>query len=1058
MRKRKICCLLGTVLTFPAFCGTVLSETDFTANGKAVNIDCRANGFGTFRGVLPETWRENGSSWKKTEGKSEIVRDPSGDYLKFTVSNGTQFFTHIPVLKKGQLYRVTAVLRNRTDAVVNVVFRGEKYKVYERLAIPYSKEWKSWTKTFRFDADRQTDLFLQIQGSGEVDLRSIRLEEAGEERPVLLNVDFSAASKRSSVSRTGRFSGILPDGWNEDYTHFADAAARSDIFAREGRSVLRFRVEKGMPQFMVPVSGLKPETSYVLTVTGENRTGEPVAFALRQISTPYRRLAAAALDTKDGWRTQKLILRTGEKLFEPAGLFMTLRGTGETDFASLRLEALPEGETVTKRPDAALKNFFCNSCFPLGLQSGWTQETMTFWFNIGMRGRISADPAVPGPSGEAALKLEPEPGKNIGLYSEPFNVAEPDKMHTVSFAVRGSGSYLAEVITEDKTLKRITFTPGTDWKRIEVPFQPLPDAPAFGLHLRGNGTVWLDSFRAAPSSERGYQPMAANGVALAFPESSASDARIHFPDERPELRWQVTGDILPGTELRSSVTNLYNETVRLAPVSVSGKNRSGVINYALFPKRPYGQFRVEVQLFRNGSPVSPVHEMVATRIIRPRYWGKDAPDSPFGIHVLPQPESLLAAKASGANWARLHDAGTNFIGWGYLEPEKGVWKFRDAELNAYRSAGLRLFGQLGTAPHWASRYSKSGRTAKGYFDYYFAPLRKEEFANYAAVVAGRYRGIIDEWFIWNEPWHDPFFAFGYDETGKKNHYRYWSAPDAPEKFAELSAAAYAAVKKANPDAVVCGFNTRAGSKQNWSKRVYDAGAMANCDALDYHFYAGRLLGYPDDDYAREAWKSAFGYIERKEGGKIRKPIYMSEGQGSPESAGSGECRYTGLLKHTILWDAGEDYHWLTDRNVRVHLSLLAIGVKRIFLYSMHGNRNFVQRARLRVMVNADGYPGPMLVGHSALTSRLEDKKYVGTRVLEPGFGAYVFSDGKSSVAVLSGKNGISGRRITSSLPGAAAADLYGNPLSFPVGYDGLAIYVEAPVPANVLKNSLQLNP
>ena len=99
----------------------------------------------------------------------------------------------------------------------------------------------------------------------------------------------------------------------------------------------------------------------------------------------------------------------------------------------------------------------------------------------------------------------------------------------------------------------------------------------------------------------------------------------------------------------------------------------------------------------------------------------------------------------------------------------------------------------------------------------------------------------------------------------------------------------------------------------------------------------------------------------------------------------------------------------------------------------------------------------MLAGHSALTSRLEDKRYAGTRVLEPGFGAYVFSDGKSSVAVLSGKNGISGRRVTSSLPGVSAADLYGNPLTLPVRYDGLAVYVEAPVPAEVLKNSLQLN-
>ena len=237
-----------------------------------------------------------------------------------------------------------------------------------------------------------------------------------------------------------------------------------------------------------------------------------------------------------------------------------------------------------------------------------------------------------------------------------------------------------------------------------------------------------------------------------------------------------------------------------------------------------------------------------------------------------------------------------------------------------------------------------------------------------------------------------------------------------------------------------------------------SGGMKKCDALDYHFYAGRLLGYPNDDYAREAWQSAFGAIAEKEGGRISKPIYMTEGQGSPESAGSSECRYIGLLKHTIPWEGKEDYHWLADRNARLHLSLLAIGVKRVFVYSMHGNRNLVERARLRVMVNADGYPGPMLAGHSALTSRLEDKKYAGTRILEPGFGAYVFSDGKTSVAVLSGKNDIRDRKVSCTLPNASASDLYGNPLRFPVRYDGLVTYLEAPVPAETLKQSLVLNP
>lgn len=1061
--KRKMCFLLGAVLAFPTFCGTVLTETDFTKNGKIMKYDFRSKGFGTFHGFLPKNWRENGCSWSKTYGSSEIVREASGDYLKITVSGAnTQYFTNLPKLKKDCPYRLTAVIRNRTDGVAALLLRaGKPYKVWESLSISYSTEWKTWTKTFQFDSDPDPtiSLFLSIRGRGELDVRSIRLEEAEGEKHTLLTTDFSSARNSVTVSGKGSFRGMLPDGWKEDYTHFVKTSVQTEVAEQGDRKFLRFHVRGGSPQFQAPLGKLETGKYYRLTVTGDNRTGEALGFSLRQIAAPYTQFAYGSLNSDPGWMIKSLILGIDQPVSAPAALFLTIRGTGELDLGSVCLEELAPGEAVTKRPDAKLANFLRNSRFPLGLQSGWTQEAMTLWNNVGKKGRIVPDPAVPGPSGAASLKLESEPGKNIGLYSEPFNVADPKRSHTASFSVCGTGDFIAEVFTEKKNpLKRVSFRPDANWKRIEIPFQPPADAPAFGIHIRGSGTIRVDSFRVAPSSESGYLPMMQNEVALAFPESSASAARIHFPDEKPELLWHVSGSIGSGAELRASVTNLYGETVRLDPVPVTEKKRTGVIRYALFPRRLYGQFRVEVQLFRNGRPASPVNEMVATRVVRPRYWGKDAPDSPFGTHVLPQPESLLAAKASGANWARLHDAGLNFIGWAFLEPRKGEWRFCDNEISAYRKAGLRLLGELGTAPEWASYFNPEMRCDSGYAKQYFAPRRTEDFANYAEVVAKRYRGIIDEWFIWNEPWYSPFFSFGYDPKGRSSSEKYLSVPDAPEKYAALSSAAYDAVKKVNPDAVVCGFNTCGFSSRKWSERVYDAGAMPKCDVLDYHFYAGRLLGYPDDDYAREAWQSAFGYIAGKEGGTIRKPIYMTEGQGSPESAGSSECRYTGLLKHTIPWESNEDYHWLADRSVRLHLSLLAIGVKRIFLYSMHGSRNFVQRARLRVMVNADGYPGPMLAGHSALTSRLEDKRYAGTRVLEPGFGAYVFSDGKSSVAVLSGKNGISGRRVTSSLPGVSAADLYGNPLTLPVRYDGLAVYVEAPVPAEVLKNSLQLNP
>lgn len=763
MRIEMMCLLLGAALAVPALCGTVISETDFTKNGKVMNYDFRTKGFGSFHGFLPKNWRENGCSWSKTRGNSQIVKDISGDYLKFSVSGaGTQYFTALPKLKKNCPYRLTAEIRNRTDSVVVLHLRaGKPYKVWGALSIPYSAEWKTWTKTFRFDTepDPTIALMFQIRGNGEIDVRNIRLEECGEERRKLLTTDFSFAENTVNTAGKGSFRGPLPNGWKEDYTHFVKSSVQTEAVKTGSRKFLRFRTQGGSPQFQAPLHGLEAGKYYRLTFTGDNRTGDPVGFSLRRIDAPYTQYAYGSANGGSGWRTQSLILGVEEPVSAPAALFLTIRGEGELDLGELSLEELSPGDTVTKRPDAELRNFFRNSSFPLGLQSGWTQG-------------IEPDSAVPGPSGEASLKLQAEPGKNIGLYSEPFNVADPKASHTASFAVRGSGNFFAEVISEKKTLKKVTFKPGERWTRITVPFTPSVDALAFGLHIRGSGTVWVDSFRVAPSSESDYRPMMENEVALAFPNSSASAARIQFQDEKPELRWHVSGPVQADAELRASITNLYGETAVLKPIPVSGKKRDGIINYACFPKRPYGQFRVEVRLFRDGQALSPVNEMVATRIVRPRFWGKDAPGSPFGIHVLPQPESLLAAKASGANWARLHDAGLDLIGWAFLEPRKGEWLFRDKELNAYRKAGLHLLGELGTAPEWASYFDPATRCDSGYFKQYFAPRGTEDFARYAGVVAKRYRGTIDEWFIWNEPWHSPFFAFGYNSKGRGISDRY----------------------------------------------------------------------------------------------------------------------------------------------------------------------------------------------------------------------------------------------------------------------------------------------
>ena len=183
---------------------------------------------------------------------------------------------------------------------------------------------------------------------------------------------------------------------------------------------------------------------------------------------------------------------------------------------------------------------------------------------------------------------------------------------------------------------------------------------------------------------------------------------------------------------------------------------------------------------------------------------------------------------------------------------------------------------------------------------------------------------------------------------------------------------------------------------------------------------------------------------------------MSEGQGASGGGVSGDCslRYAGLYKHTVPWNNTENYTSLADRNVRYLLSMLSLGVKKVFLYSAHCYMDFSTAPNFLVFFCADGSPHPMLAAHSAMARRLEKMKFVRTKKLSKGLWAYLFSDGKKSVAAVSGRYRVRNGKVVCSLKNAKASDLYGNPKTLPAVYSGTLFYIEAPVEADLLDRSL----
>ena len=296
---------------------------------------------------------------------------------------------------------------------------------------------------------------------------------------------------------------------------------------------------------------------------------------------------------------------------------------------------------------------------------------------------------------------------------------------------------------------------GDQWHRVELPFKPVLLAPSHVLRLEGKGTLWLDGLQVEHAAKAtAYAPQKPMEVSLALPASDAASARVQFADEPTKIKFAVVGKV-PGAVLKTRLVTMYGDEKLLPPIKVDSAS-SGIIAYEPFASHNLGPYRLEAWVEdASGQRVSPFNEIVFYRLHRPRYWGKDAPNSLFGTHTLSTNRHLTMAKAVGVNWVRLHDAGTEYIGWSFLEPEKGKWQFRDADLQRYRDHHLKILGLLSTSPGWASNL---GKPATGYFDRYLEPLNMDDWANAVRTIVSHHRGLIDSYEIWNEPWGSSFWS------------------------------------------------------------------------------------------------------------------------------------------------------------------------------------------------------------------------------------------------------------------------------------------------------------
>ncbi|MBT3289948.1 MAG: hypothetical protein HN380_21570, partial [Victivallales bacterium] len=860
-----------------------------------------------------------------------------------------------------------------------------------------------------------------------------------------IDTDFGAAAAPAmdAVSRQPSkvLDGVMADGWPENSSNWAKVRGTSTVIEEEGERFLRVTVterEKGWMQFRHDLAGVKGMARYVLTVRLRNLSADSVQLGLRLRGLPYTFHWQVKEKFSPEWRTRRFEFSL-PKLKREVGFWVMIHGTGTVDLGHLKLERIEGKKDVVARlkqeyPDGGPGNIVRNSRFPLGLPTGW-RLGRDFSPNEKDDVMTVTDPDVIGPSGAPALRIE---GTVLSLLCEPFVPVYPVVKHQASVAVRGSGTWWFVLRNggEDIDRERVRLKGKAGWQRVRLTFKPEPAGGLYTLRIEGGGILWLDAMQVGPTSKaKEYQSPGECEVALGLPESDASIAGVQFGDESAVARYCVSGDG-QGAVLKSKAVNAYGDEQELPDVPLTGGSflTQGDLPYDVFPTRPYGGCRVEAWVERDGKRISPINEIVVHRLRRPRYWGKDAPDSPFGAHFNSRHERNLTMKAIGVNWVRLHDAGISYTGWHYLEPKKGTWEFRDDEIRRYRQDKIKIFAQLGTAPPWARK--QKGKVS-AYHDMYSQPQSLADWQTYVRTVTARYKGEIDTYFVWNEPWMYSRWNVGH--SGKEGPQGYTTSADPQRDFAALMRAAHSAARQVDASIRVCGFSTadwKGGdghtvSGPDWTAGVLENGGLDVCDLIDYHHYSDTLNGFAGDN-AEQAWNAAMGPILRDRG-SVPKPVWMSEGQGSMDT------HRLGLYKHTAPGIDQEDLVAASDRLVRYELAVLAAGAQKLFLYSPFSD-GFDGSNRYTVLVAGDKSLHPSAAAHSTLAWHLEDTVFTRRTEVARGVFAYLFNGAGRSVAVLSSAPQHDPYAIPSH-PDVLALDLFGNPLAAGSQFFGTLVYL-----------------
>ncbi len=180
-------------------------------------------------------------------------------------------------------------------------------------------------------------------------------------------------------------------------------------------------------------------------------------------------------------------------------------------------------------------------------------------------------------------------------------------------------------------------------------------------------------------------------------------------------------------------------------------------------------------------------------------------------------DTVKAIKDLGFQWLKQQ------IEWKYFEPAKSQydWTEIDRAVDTCQQNGIYLLLSVVKAPDWA-REPNPDTSVEG------PPANPQDFADFMGAMAARYKGRVQAYEIWNE---------------QNLHYEWGNETIDAARYVDLLAAAYKAIKAADPQAlVISGALTPTGGDGGFKaledatylRQMYQAGLKNYCDGVGAH--------------------------------------------------------------------------------------------------------------------------------------------------------------------------------------------------------------------------------